>query len=68
MNINIGPGESEWFGVEGKYFTALRSAVWTKSNIDILRNEGNWFPKPEDLNDIKIPYFHGIQRAGDGTC
>lgn len=65
VNCNNGPGASEWFGVELKYMSIMRDAIIRDFKVDILRDEGLWFPNPEWLHAMNIPYFHGIQRAGD---
>jgi hypothetical protein len=61
-----GPGVFEWFAIEEKYIEPLRAAVKTTfPAVDILRNEGNWFPCVEWLVDYKIPFMHGYQHPGD---
>ena len=50
-------------------FAPVLSSIYVWGNqhqIDILRGEGSWYPKPEWLQEMKIPYFHGIQGPGDG--
>lgn len=65
VNCNKGPGSSEWFGIESKYVPIMRQAILDEFEVDILRDEGLWYPNPEWLNRLNIPYFHGIQKAGD---
>jgi hypothetical protein len=65
VNCNQGPGSSEWFGIEKKYVPRLREAVMEQFKVDIIRDEGLWYPNPKWLHDMQIPYYHGIQRAGD---
>jgi len=46
VNINIGPGDSEWFGVPDSYWGAIQE-LCEKSDVDYLH--GSWWPKMEDL-------------------
>ena len=53
VNINIGPGDSEWFGVPDEYWGPLQE-LCVKNNVDYLH--GSWWPKMEDLLVIiKLP-------------
>ena len=46
VNINIGPGDSEWFGVPDAYWGPLQE-LCEKKQVDYLH--GSWWPKIEDL-------------------
>jgi histone demethylase len=46
VNINIGPGDSEWFGVPDSYWGALQE-LCEKNKVDYLH--GSWWPSMEDL-------------------
>ncbi len=62
LNLNIGPGDCEWFGVAEKYWP-LMEELCEKNNVDYLT--GSWWPSLEDLVDSKIPFYRFIQRPGD---
>eukprot|EP01041_Mallomonas_annulata_P006972 gene6972-14167_t len=65
VNCNVGPGSSEWFGIEAQYVPKLRILIRKTFGIDILRQEGCWYPDPTWLTELKIPFSYGIQHAGD---
>ena len=46
VNVNIGPGDSEWFGVPDEYWGPLQE-LCEKNKVDYLH--GSWWPKMEDL-------------------
>ena len=62
VNINIGPGDSEWFGVPDSYWGALQE-LCEKNKVDYLH--GSWWPSMEDLRVWKIYIF--FQRLGSGS-
>ena len=61
-NINIGPGDSEWFGVPNDYWGALQN-LCSKNDVDYLH--GSWWPKMEELREAGIPCYRFMQRPGD---
>lgn len=65
INCNDGPGSSEWFSVESKYLNEVKALVLRDYQVDVLRNEGAWFPDPMWFASHKIPFMHGIQKPGD---
>ena len=54
VNINIGPGDCEWFGVPENYWGAVCD-LCEKNGVNYLR--GNWWPNMKDLNDAEIPVY-----------
>ena len=57
ININIGPGDCEWFGVPEDYWGALHE-LCEKNGVNYLR--GNWWPNMKDLNEAEIPVYRYI--------
>ncbi|KAK2828731.1 hypothetical protein Q5P01_019765 [Channa striata] len=62
VNINIGPGDCEWFAVHEHYWEAINKFC-EKHNVDYLT--GSWWPVLEDLYSSNIPVYRFIQRPGD---
>jgi histone demethylase len=62
ININIGPGDCEWFGVSQCYWSLIEE-LCEKNNCDYLN--GSWWPKLEDLYENNIPVYRFIQKPGD---
>ncbi|XP_053201703.1 lysine-specific demethylase 6A-like [Panonychus citri] len=62
VNINIGPGDCEWFGVPESYWGAINS-LCQKNNLSYLH--GSWWPILEDLLNESIPVYRFLQRPGD---
>ena len=62
VNINIGPGDSEWFGVPNDYWGALQN-LCAKNNVDYLH--GSWWPSMPELREAGIPCYRFMQRPGD---
>uniref|UniRef100_A0A8C6STW6 Lysine-specific demethylase 6B n=1 Tax=Neogobius melanostomus TaxID=47308 RepID=A0A8C6STW6_9GOBI len=62
VNINIGPGDCEWFSVHEHYWQAI-SDFCEKHGVDYL--VGSWWPVLQDLYDANIPVYRFIQRPGD---
>ncbi|XP_060911621.1 lysine (K)-specific demethylase 6B, b isoform X1 [Labrus mixtus] len=62
VNINIGPGDCEWFAVHEHYWDAINSFC-EKHGVDYLT--GSWWPVLEDLYSSNIPVYRFIQRPGD---
>ena len=62
VNLNVGPGEMEWFGVEEQYWGALKS-LCEKHNVNYLT--GPWWPVLEELMDNDIPVCRFQQSPGD---
>ncbi|CDQ82099.1 unnamed protein product [Oncorhynchus mykiss] len=62
VNINIGPGDCEWFSVHENYWPAINDFC-EKHGVDYLT--GSWWPVLEDLYRSNIPVYRFIQRPGD---
>uniref|UniRef100_A0A3P9I1X5 [histone H3]-trimethyl-L-lysine(27) demethylase n=1 Tax=Oryzias latipes TaxID=8090 RepID=A0A3P9I1X5_ORYLA len=62
VNINIGPGDCEWFCVHENYWEAINDFC-EKHGVDYLT--GSWWPVLEDLYNANIPVYRFIQRPGD---
>ncbi|XP_060678749.1 lysine-specific demethylase 6B-like isoform X2 [Hemiscyllium ocellatum] len=62
VNINIGPGDCEWFAVPEAYWDTI-SEFCDRHNVDYLT--GSWWPVLDDLYAAKIPVYRFIQRPGD---
>ncbi|XP_033027110.1 lysine-specific demethylase 6B isoform X1 [Lacerta agilis] len=62
VNINIGPGDCEWFAVHEHYWQDI-SAFCDRHGVDYLT--GSWWPILEDLYKSNIPVYRFIQRPGD---
>nr|XP_020639563.1 lysine-specific demethylase 6A isoform X4 [Pogona vitticeps] len=62
VNINIGPGDCEWFVVPENYWGVLNDFC-EKNNMNFLM--GSWWPNLEDLYEANVPVYRFIQRPGD---
>ncbi|XP_034539370.1 lysine (K)-specific demethylase 6B, b [Notolabrus celidotus] len=62
VNINIGPGDCEWFAVHEQYWGSINTFC-EKHGVDYLT--GSWWPVLEDLYGSNIPVYRFIQRPGD---
>ncbi|XP_031584100.2 lysine-specific demethylase 6A isoform X1 [Oreochromis aureus] len=62
VNINIGPGDCEWFAVPEPYWGVINDFC-EKNNINYLM--GSWWPNLEDLYETNVPVYRFIQRPGD---
>ncbi|XP_033842459.1 lysine-specific demethylase 6A [Periophthalmus magnuspinnatus] len=62
VNINIGPGDCEWFAVPETYWGVINDFC-EKNNINFLM--GSWWPNLEDLYEASVPVYRFIQRPGD---
>ena len=62
LNLNIGPGDCEWFGVAEHYWPLIED-MCEKNGVDYLN--GSWWPNMNELNEAKIPVYRFMQRPGD---
>ncbi|XP_022095086.1 histone demethylase UTY-like isoform X2 [Acanthaster planci] len=62
VNVNIGPGDCEWFAVCNSYWGTIMSLT-ERYNINFLK--GSWWPVLEDLYEENVPVYRFIQRPGD---
>jgi hypothetical protein len=62
VNINIGPGDCEWFAVANEYWGVLQN-LCEKNGVNFLT--GSWWPILDDLYDAQVPVYRFIQKPGD---
>ncbi|XP_048349619.1 lysine-specific demethylase 6A isoform X2 [Sphaerodactylus townsendi] len=62
VNINIGPGDCEWFVVPENYWGVMNDFC-ERNNMNFLM--GSWWPDLEDLYEANVPVYRFIQRPGD---
>ena len=62
VNINIGPGDCEWFGIPEDYWGAMYE-LCDKNGVNYLT--GSWWPSMKDLMDAEIPVYRFLQKPGD---
>ncbi|CAE1317944.1 UTX [Acanthosepion pharaonis] len=62
VNINIGPGDCEWFAVPDQYWGVINS-LCEKNNVNYLW--GSWWPVLEELYEANVPVYRFIQKPGD---
>ncbi|PVD19069.1 hypothetical protein C0Q70_21628 [Pomacea canaliculata] len=62
VNINIGPGDCEWFAVPDAYWGIIDN-LCEKNGVDYLT--GSWWPVLEDLYEHNVPVYRFIQKPGD---
>ncbi|CAB3410506.1 unnamed protein product [Caenorhabditis bovis] len=62
VNLNVGPGDCEWFAVPYKYWGPIMR-LCTKNRINF--REGAYWPCLEDLQNARIPIYRFTQKAGD---
>uniref|UniRef100_A0A915CZH2 JmjC domain-containing protein n=1 Tax=Ditylenchus dipsaci TaxID=166011 RepID=A0A915CZH2_9BILA len=59
ININIGPGECEWFGVPYEYWPVVEK-MCKERNLDFLK--GAWWPNFQDLIKAEVPCYRFTQK------
>ncbi|KAG7311011.1 hypothetical protein JYU34_003864 [Plutella xylostella] len=62
ININIGPGDCEWFGVPDAYWGGVNE-LCARHGLSYLH--GSWWPDPEELRAHGVPVYRFTQRPGD---
>lgn len=62
LNLNIGPGDCEWFGVHEKYWKVIES-LCEKNQVDYLSE--SWWPDLDELRDSGVPVYRFLQKPGD---
>ncbi|TRY75310.1 hypothetical protein TCAL_01654, partial [Tigriopus californicus] len=62
VNINIGPGDSEWFGVANEYWSEVEQFCH-KNGLSYLH--GSWWPNISELTEAGIPCYRFLQKPGD---
>lgn len=62
VNINIGPGDCEWFAVPESFWGVIHN-LCERNSINFLH--GSWWPVLEDLYEEGVPVYRFLQRPGD---
>lgn len=62
ININIGPGDCEWFGVDEKYWKCVEE-LCERNGVDYLK--GSWWPNLAELAERRVPVYRFLQKPGD---
>lgn len=62
ININVGPGDCEWFGCPYEYWGVI-DRMCRERNLDFLK--GSFWPNFEDLIEEGVPVYRFTQKAGD---
>ncbi|XP_066930632.1 histone demethylase UTY-like isoform X1 [Clytia hemisphaerica] len=62
ININIGPGDCEWFCVDNDYWGVIHE-LCEKHGVNFL--SGSWWPILKELYDEGVPVHRFIQKPGD---
>lgn len=62
VNINIGPGDCEWFAVPYEYWGKMEK-LCQKRELDFFK--GTWWPILDELLEEGIPVHQFTQKAGD---
>eukprot|EP00794_Sanderia_malayensis_P011278 gene11278-12458_t len=62
LNINIGPGDCEWFCTPQEYWGVIHN-MCEKHNLNFL--VGSWWPKLEELYEERVPVYRFIQKPGE---
>jgi len=62
VNINIGPGDTEWFSVPEQYWGVIQD-MCERNGVNYLH--GSWWPILEDLYEEDVPVYRFIQKPGD---
>lgn len=65
INLNHGPGGSEWSCVPCSASREFREAVRDTYRVDIYKNEGLWYADADFCLARKIPIYNFIQQEGD---
>jgi hypothetical protein len=62
LNMNIGPGDCEWFGVSEKHWRRVE-ALCERNGVDYLK--GSWWPNLDELQKAGVPVYRFLQKPGD---
>uniref|UniRef100_A0A1X7VP21 JmjC domain-containing protein n=1 Tax=Amphimedon queenslandica TaxID=400682 RepID=A0A1X7VP21_AMPQE len=62
ININIGPGNCEWFAVSNKYWGVVHE-LCEKHKLSFL--VGSWWPILEELEKYQVPVYQFTQYKGE---
>ncbi|XP_076043469.1 utx histone demethylase [Oratosquilla oratoria] len=62
ININIGPGDCEWFAIPDAYWGVI-SNLCEKNGTNYLH--GSWWPDLQELYEENVPVYRFMQKPGD---
>ncbi len=62
VNINIGPGDCEWFGVPNEHWEKVKE-LCEENGLNYLH--GSWWPHIGDLVVAKVQTYRFLQKPGD---
>ncbi|KAG9508490.1 Lysine-specific demethylase 6A, partial [Fragariocoptes setiger] len=62
ININIGPGDCEWFGVPEEYWGEI-AKLCAKEGTNFVH--GSWWPNLAELHERRVPVYRFLQKPGD---
>ncbi|VDO14680.1 unnamed protein product [Rodentolepis nana] len=62
VNINVGPGDCEWFAVPEQYWGSIHRLT-EHQGLDFLTS--SWWPDVEELRQEGIPVYRFLQKPGD---
>lgn len=62
LNMNIGPGDCEWFGVDERHWRSIEKMCDARG-LSYL--SGSWWPSLADLAEASIPVYRFLQKPGD---
>ncbi|RXG68549.1 Lysine-specific demethylase 6A [Armadillidium vulgare] len=62
ININIGPGDCEWFAVPDAYWGVIHT-LCEKNGTNYLH--GSWWPDLQELLEEHVPVYRFLQKPGD---
>ncbi|CAF0792717.1 unnamed protein product, partial [Didymodactylos carnosus] len=62
VNMNIGPGDCEWFGISNEYWGVINQ-LCEKNGTNFLT--GSWWPILDDLYEANVPVYRFLQKPGD---
>lgn len=65
VNINHGPGDSEWYGVPLEDMAKARECIMRDYGVDIYLNESLLFPDELYFLKNNLRIIKGLQKAGD---
>ncbi|XP_011700283.1 PREDICTED: histone demethylase UTY-like isoform X1 [Wasmannia auropunctata] len=63
VNINIGPGDCEWFAAPHEYWGVINS-LCERNGVDYLRDPW-WPPNLDVLRENNVPVYRFVQKPGD---
>lgn len=65
FNLNHGPQENIWYGINSCEATKLRKLVKNQHNVDIFSKEADWFCETDFFSKNRINVTYGKMQKGD---